>query len=342
MRTKFMSKAEINLMNIGLRVLGLCGAFAYLTLNMAFAEASKSYQGSSFAQIREILQDAHLAPEDASDRAEWDVYRAGALPHYTVNSSHFVKAGIDLLINAAKRTTNDRSDFYPRITKLLHPNGICFTGVWKILNPSPYTGYFEKGKSGLFVGRSSVAMTETEVGHKRGFGFAGKLFPTQNPYEVVNTANFFSVDVLLGTKARHYTDVAMTNEPSTGFDLSAIFLALKIASALKHGDHDIGFRPLYPIAELGLASGERAKTPKWIKIQADELTRKVDASDFRDELDIRRNYPEGLKMIISVSDETKDADETEKWLPIGEIELNESVISYGCDRQLHFSHPKIR
>lgn len=45
----------------------------------------------------------------------------------------------------------------------------------------------------------------------RSFGFAGKLFPTLDPNELlkVHTANFFLIDDLGGTTANHYTDVAM-------------------------------------------------------------------------------------------------------------------------------------
>ena len=33
---------------------------------------------------------------------------------------------------------------------------------------------------------------------------------------------------------------------------------------------------------------------------------------------------------------------SDQWQAIGLIHLNESMVSYGCDRRLHFAHPKMK
>ena len=184
-------------------------------------------------------------------------------------------------------------------------------------------------------------MSETEAGHKRGFGFAGKLFPTMNPQERVETANFFSVDVLMGTKLTHFVDSAFTNEPDTGFDLFSILLGLKILKTLKLADQNPGFRPLYPVSELG-TSPSTARTPHWMRVRPEAGAPRVNQKDFRNELNIGRYFPNGLRLTIAVSDTTKDTSSEAGWKEIGFIQLKESSVSYGCDRQLHFAHPKLR
>jgi len=48
-----------------------------------------------------------------------------------------------------------------------------------------------------------------------------------------------------------------------------------------------------------------------------------------------------LAMQIFVSDTSGNQD-SKDWKAIGQISLTESKVSYGCDRQLHFAHPKIK
>jgi len=110
------------------------------------------------------------------------------------------------------------------LEKLLHPNGVCLSGTWEITEPSNYTGYFAQGKQGLIIGRASTTLTNTKEGRNRGFGFAGKLYPTMDPSETAKTANFFLIDVLFGTHAKHYLDVALTSEAKTGFDFFNLFI----------------------------------------------------------------------------------------------------------------------
>lgn len=305
------------------------------TANQVLAQ----YEGSSFNQVKDMLFDKIAAPTVAAEKAEWDIYQKGKLPQYEVTAASFIVNGVDKLLESAKRTVSENEDFYPRITKLLHSNGACVTGEWNITEKNTYSGYFSQGAKGLFVGRWSVALTETLRGQQRGFGFAGKIFPTLNPDQVVKTANFFSVDVLMGTDAKSPFAVSTTNEPELGFNWSLISLGLKISNTLTKADQSPMFRPLYPISELGVSKGEGVHTPKWIKLEPRFKGDVPTVQDFRDEI---KSFPAGLEMAIYVSDTSKDRNNKAAWKYLGAITVRESVVSYGCDRRLHFAHPKIK
>lgn len=66
----------------------------------------------------------------------------------------------------------------------------------------------------------------------------------------------------------------------------------------------------------------------------------IDKEDFRDELDVA-HYPNGIVFDIYVSDVTHKSNE-DGWKRIGLIHLDDSMVSYGCDRRLHFAHPKLK
>ncbi len=321
----------------------------YITLLLSLVTflAHAEYQGSSFSEVEAIILNPSPIVDNYKQIKEVKSYQnPEKLPHYWVHSGNFTTKQegktIDLLAQDAHRTISEQYDYYPRLEKRLHSNGICLTGYWEITEPSEYTGYFAQGKKALTIVRASAALSNTRTDNgKRGFGLAVKLFPTENPDEVVKTANFFTIDVLLGTLAKHYLDVAMTNEPDAGFDLSNILTGFHASMALSKADKNPMYRPLYPVAELGLAPDTASKAPTWIKIQASSNMPRIDQADFRDELDIA-NYPDGLSFDIYVSDTTKDPKASDDWQYLGMIQLDQSVVSYGCDRQLHFAHPKIR
>lgn len=311
-----------------------------LATTVAYSQAE--YKGSSFNEVMGVISNNTKTPLNGDEKKEWDVYQRGELPQYRVSKSRFFEEGVNLLFKSAVRTTTEKFDWYPRLTKLVHPNGICVAGKWNITEESLYTGYFAKGKSGLFVGRVSVALSETEQGYYRGFGLAGKIFPTLDPNEVVKTANFFSIDDLGGTNADHFTDTALTNEPDATARFSLIGLLLAANSALGRADKNPGFRPLYPISELDLRTGESAVTPRWFKLEADPMTSKVNEADFRNELNFEKYYPNGMKINIFVSDVTKNRKTQIGWSKLGHIQLDKSMVTYGCDRQVHFAHPKLK
>jgi len=326
---------------VGMKIL-----ISFLFLSIAVLAAAPAdvnqYSGSSFNDVWNVITGADkFLPKDQDGLAEFSIYQAGRLPKFPVTSASIFskdKAGLE---KDARRTLNERFDYYDRIPKKLHPNGVCVAGEWTIFSPTNYSGYLANGSKGLFIGRISTAMGETEAGHDRGFGFAGKVFPTLNPNEAVKTGNFFTVDVLLGTNAPHVLDLKTTNQPAIGFNLSLFGLMIKISSALSKGDEDPTFRPLTDVANLK-HDDSMARQPKWIRLGVSGNIIKNNEKDLRNEVLKALEENSEVKYSIEVSDTTHDREATIGWTKIGEIKLTQAVASYGCDRRLHFAHPKLK
>ena len=320
--------------------LQILSAFVAVGLSATPLMAQESYKGSSFNEVMNVLEDRDPVLATPVEQQEFAVYKSGRLPQYQMNRQSVFAFGSAQLQADAKRTVSERADYYPRLNKLLHPNGVCLTGEWVIDQNSPYSGYFKKGTTGLFVGRVSVAMQETVAKAKRGFGVAGKIFPTTNPNQVVPTVNFFTVDVLLGEVTRHFMDTKVTNEPPTGITLSIpmIKFGMDIADALTLADHSPMFRPIRPIAKL--AETGSVRSPKWIRISAAPAQKMNDEADFRNEVMTAIAANNGLLLDIEVSETTKDRNATTGWTRIGHIDAKRGIVNYGCDRRLHFAHPK--
>jgi len=265
------------------------------------------------------------------------------LPQDTVAYGKLFTWKKNIILEDSKRTLEEHADILAPFDKLAHPNGICLKGIWNIHTENPYSGYFKRDSKALIIVRASSAMSNTHRGEIRAFGFAGKLFPSLNPKKInkENTANFFLIDDLGGTDAPHYTDVTLTNEPSTTITsalLKNLFYGLKIASAFAEADEHPGIRQQYEISELGERKSAHIITPKWMKVEA-KTGQTVDADDFRDELRITPNNK--LVFIISVASKVNKQGKKE-WQNIGTITLDASVVSTSCDHRLHFHHPKWR
>ncbi|NEW60770.1 hypothetical protein GSY74_05690 [Sulfurovum sp. bin170] len=248
----------------------------------------------------------------------------------------------NIILEDAKRTLEERADILEPFDKLVHPNGICLKGIWEIYSENPYSGYFKNSSKALIIARASSAMSKTCRGEIRAFGLAGKLFPTMNPLQIneEHTANFFVIDDLGGTDAEHYTDVALTNEPTvttTSEVLKNLLYGLKVTKAFSTADKNSGIRQVYEISELGERDKTNIITPRWMKIEA-QKRQTVDAEDFRDELLIGENK----KLIFDISVASRNIDGERDWQTIGTITFDSSVVSSSCDHRLHFHHPKWR
>lgn len=293
---------------------------------------------SSYESVYDVVFRQALTPP-ATERAVAAVYAQGQLPQYVVDSRIFFEGDQFKLRQDAARTLQEQADYYPHLTKRLHRNGICFAGMWQIDQPSAYSGYFKQGSNALLIGRASVSLTETKRGEPRGFAFAGKLFPTQTPNQAVPTANFFVADVLAGTPRDHYLDMAMTNQPKLGFRFAAIPVALQVARAFRGLDDNAGYRPVETIAALGEAG--KVHAPKFLMIKPVAGQPKSEGIDFRQELQLPQPKIQTWRYEIWVSDSTHNPSDR-GWQQLGRIILTQSVVSFGCDRQLHFAHPKIK
>ncbi|OQW50848.1 MAG: hypothetical protein A4S09_11010 [Proteobacteria bacterium SG_bin7] len=308
-----------------------------LLVGLLSVQAADTYEGSSFNEVLSILGNDQNVVKSEKEKSELAVYKSGNLPVYPVNSQTVFGPGADL-IKDAKRTTEQKYDYYDYLPKKVHPNGVCVTGEWKITDPSPYTGYFATEARGLFIGRISVTMDRVLNDENRGFGFAGKIFPTLNPNEKVKTANFFTADVLLGTSTRRFFDTRVTNQPDSGFDLSLLALGFKIAQTFKKADQDPSFRPVSTIAKLG--ENQNFRSPRWIRISPNSNIKKNNQKDFRNEVLQAATDNDEIIFNIEVSEVTGDRNASQ-WQRLGEIKTHKALVGYGCDRRLHFAHPKL-
>ena len=266
------------------------------------------------------------------------------LPQNKVTFKSFFSWGKNKLLQAANRTIGNRADILPYFNKLLHPNGVALSGTWNIVEETPYTGYFSNGSTGIIIARASTALSETKQGEYRGFGLAGKIYPTTDLDKKSVPANFFTADDLGGTKTEHYTDAAFTNEPKLSLHPEHVWISnvlANIAFSLGKADSSPGIRQLYQISELGMEFPENALTPKWMKLQASSGQVKVDEVDFRDELNLI-NYSD-QKLFFDIYVTTPESTKSnQEWIYIGYIEFNDYVASSSTDHRLHFNHPKIK
>jgi len=260
------------------------------------------------------------------------------LPQNSVTFGKLFTFSKNIILADAKRTLVECRDIIEPFDKLAHPNGVCLKGTWEITQANPYSGYFKYNSKALIIARASTALSKTKQGDIRPFGLAGKLFPTTNP-NIVNqepTANFFVIDDLGGTDAKHYTDVAMTNEPSvskTSEVFKNLLYALKVASAFSSADKNSGIRQLYEISELGESNKNTIITPKWIQISA-QKGQTVNAEDFRDEF-----LSSNKKIIFDIEVASKEIEGVKNWKKIGTITFDNAIVSNTCDHRLHFHHP---
>ena len=305
---------------------------------VVWASFCQGYEGSSFATIHQVISEQPYQQ----------------LPSYEVSGDLFGGPGSGVgnkLRAAAHRTLTTKADLlaFPAGQKLFQPNGICFTGHWRVTNDSIYGGFFKNGSHGLMVMRASVSLGETRRGAKRAFALAGKLFPTLDPHEVVRTANFFAMETLVGTTDAHFLDAVLDNNPPTGGvpgSFTDLLLALRVrkdfvdvARELGAGGSDPAYRSVSAIAALGNISAEPPAFPHWMALRVAQDTPRVDQNDFRDELRLE-HYP-GHRLVweIRVAAYEDRGKQHAQWQRIGDIALDDYMLTKTCDARLHFAHP---
>lgn len=291
--------------------------FGLTALTLLLSCNSFAYNGSS--------------PKEVWEQITSDTYNE--IPTERITLSKVYKK----IFNRASETVNDQEDIIPYFNKLLHTNGVCMLGKWKVDQENPYSGYFKKGSEAITIARASTTLSGVKRGEKRGFAMALKLFPTKNEQDtnLYKTAQIFTIDTLAGNKLSHYSKSAMTNSPKTGFTFNAALAAI-VGVAFTKADKNPNIRQLYQVAELGELDPGKAITPRYIKIQADQNMIKSNKRDFRDELIDTLKANTYLKFIISVS---KDKKEFQR---IGSVTFSEIAASESCDHRLHFHHLKFR
>jgi hypothetical protein len=265
---------------------------------------------------------------------------------------------------AAKRTVDSHADLRwgpdgKGFRRLIHPNGVCLTGLWEITEPTEYTGYFRKDSHALVVGRYSTG-ANTKRGKLRAQALAGKLFPTTDPShpKPFRTANFFAMEDIAGENTRYINDAELRSAPNVTpwrSGKAGPFLALAVAGVVfTLVDKTASMRQLYPIAELGKPLEERTRAPLFMRLLASSEQPRIegDGLDIRDEI-LAQIYDKGdpvpkRKLIfhIEVTDEGTRRDilgfvrcSFKNWRRIGKLTFDNAVASYNGDRVLHFNHP---
>jgi hypothetical protein len=301
---------------------------------------------SSFNEVLTVITHDNPQLKSEVEVKELSIYQAGQLPKYEMNMKSVFEFGESNLKAASHRTLTDKSDVLERLPRLLHPNGVCTWGQWKGLSKT-YTGAFAKNRTMPFVGRYSVAMENTEKTEKRGFGFAGKLFPSEDLNAALETENFFTVDVLMGQYQDHIFNTITSNEPDTGFTWGLIKFGMKLANVLSSEDKNPGFRPVKNLSRMLSATEKENKVqalnPKWIRVRLKTFDgfKQNNEIDFRNEVVKAMQDNSQINLIVEGSSSTKDRYSSKGWERVAEINLVGAKVSYGCDRQLHFSHPRL-
>jgi hypothetical protein len=327
-------------------------------------QEDRDYQGSRYAEVRDAL---------FANRYQkiWGGEGEQSLPMQKVTLGNVLNGIFPpgknyRFLQASKRAVDARSDLRwgpdgKGYRRLLHPNGVCLTGLWRITEENVYSGYFKRGSEALLIGRYSTCCGETRRGHSRSLSLVGKLFPTTDPNhrDLLRTANFITQQDIGGDYTDYINDAETRNAPDTtlwrrgtGFPILLITGAIFLFA-----DKQATIRQLYEIAELGQPENLPPRTPQFMRlIVAPEQPRIHGQNlDFRDEI-MAQIYDRGnptpkrtLKFLIEVTDEgsTKGLLSYQRrtftnWRRIGEIIFDDAVVSFNGDRVIHFNHPTWR
>ena len=245
--------------------------------------------------------------------------------------------------------------------RLLHSNGVCMMGTWRITEPSTYSGYFATGSSALVVARYSTCCSETRRGYTRSLSMVGKLFPTIDPNHPtpLRTANFITQQDIGGDQTDYINDAELRNAPDTTASRRGGGLPILIITGIVFGmvDKEATIRQLYQIAELGKSPGQPTRTPEFMRLVVAPNQPRIagEALDFRDEV-MAQIYDKGnaepqrtLTFNIEVTDEgvtqgtaLRQRRTFTNWRQLGAITFDSAVISYNGDSVIHFNHPTWR
>ena len=324
-------------------------------------DEDRAYSGSTYSEVREALyanpyRDGQsgevpgpLPMFKSTIRNAW----AGTLPHTGPNQLELATArSVDS--RADLRWGPDRKGF----RRILAPNGICILGTWKITEDNPYTGYFQNGSNGLFIGRYSTDGSGTRRGQRRSLSLAGKIYPTMDPnHETpLMPASLISQEDLGGMPTDFINDAELRNEPNVTIHRRRLYALVMFRAGMlfSRKDKEPEIRQIYEIAELGKPEGEPTISPRHMLLKmADGQTRvEGDRLDFRDEIYahiFKQGNPDTTGTIvfdISVSNTGRRKGfpgyrrvEVNDWLRIGQVTITEAICSYNADHVVQFRHP---
>ena len=327
-------------------------------------DADRAYRGSRFAEVRDAL---FANPY----QKVWGGLEEPPLPVYGVTLLSVLRgvlpSGLPYFFRqAVERAVDSRADLRwgadnKGFRRLLHPNGICLTGLWEINEETRYSGYFAKDSRALVIGRYSTCCTETRRGHERSLSLVGKLFPTTDPNhsEPLVTANFITQQDIGGDRTDYINDAETRNAPNTTAWRRGLGAPVLLVTGVVFGrvDKNPTIRQLYQIAELGKSPAQPTRTPTYMRLVVDSAQPRVegDALDFRDEI-MAQLFDRGdptpkrtLTFHIEITEEgsTRGPDFLQRraftnWTRIGRMTFDNAVASYNGDFVIHFTHPTWR
>jgi hypothetical protein len=327
-------------------------------------EEDRAYRGSRFSEVRDaILANPYQKVWGTAGETPLPIYDVtlpsavrGILP---LGSPYFFRQAVARAVDsrADLRWGADRKGF----RRIIHPNGICLTGLWEISQPTPYSGYFQTDSQALVIGRYSTCCTETRRGRERSLSLVGKLFPTTDPNhgELLSTANFMTQQDIGGDRTDYINDAELRNAPDTtswrrGFGVPVLLIEAILFMKI---DKEPTQRQLYPIAELGKPDDEPTRAPAFMRLLVDPGQPRIagEGLDFRDEIMAQifdRGDPAAKRTLtfhIEVTDEgsTRGPNFLQRrtftnWQRIGRLIFDNAVASYNGDFVIHFTHPTWR
>ena len=330
----------------------------------AVTQEDRSYIGSRFSEVRNSL---FANPYQKL----WGGEGQSALPIYRVTLSSVLRGILSfgknyLFREATERAVDSHADLRwgldgKGFRRLLHPNGVCLTGMWEITEETNYSGYFRKGSRALVVGRYSTCCTETRRGYTRSLALVGKLFPTTDPNHTqpLRTASFITQQDIAGERTDYINDAELRNAPNVhvlrrGFGVPILLIT---GALFQNVDKEPSNRQLYQIAELGKPDGESTRSPEFMRLVVVPDQPRIEGKtlDFRDEI-MGQVFDPGdpapkrtLTFFIEVTDGSSVAGTSiaqrrtfTGWQRIGRLTFDNAVVSYNGDFVIHFNHPTWR
>jgi hypothetical protein len=328
-------------------------------------EEDLSYRGSRFSELRDALFENPY-------QSVWGAAGNDPLPIYEAKFSHavcgFLPGGTpDQLRAASERTVDTQADLRwgqdrKGFRRIVHPNGICLFGLWKITEDNPYSGYFGNGRRGLVIARFS-SNTVALRGQPKSLSLVGKIFPTtdEDHPEPLVPASFFTQEDFGNENTKYINDAALSNSPNVTalrrFPVGTLVLG-RLGQVFKKVDKEPDIRQLHEISELGKPAEAKTNTPEFMRLEMTSGQARIEgeAIDFRDEIYAHIFDPGNpspvrtLSFDIFVSNQGRTRRFTgafkrvhiDRWQKIGQITFDNAVASYNGDHVVHFHHPRWR
>ena len=330
----------------------------------AFTDEDGEYRGSTF---REVLDALKANPY----QRVWGGANEPPLPVYEVTLGSLLRGLLTpgspgLFRTATERAVDSHSDLRwgpdrKGFRRLLHPNGVCLAGEWRITAPTEYSGYFATGSSALAIGRYSTCCTETRRGYTRSLALVGKLFPTtdRNHTTPFRTANFITQEDIGGAYTTFINDADLRNAPDTTVSRRGGGVPILLLTGFTFGivDKQPSIRQLYQIAELGKPDGSPTRAPTFMRLVVDPSQPRIAGNnlDFRDEI-LAQIFDPGdpvpkrtLTFNVEVTEEgtttgtaLRQRRTFRDWRCIGHLKFDDAVASWNGDSVIHFNHPTWR